>query len=146
MTMHSKLDGFFIKIISVSIISVGGALFLPLLFIDTQGELSTVLTLAFIFLVFIGFILWVTLSIKYVFNKDYLFVKGGPFKSRIPYKDITRVSSTSEVFTGYRILSSRDAIEIFYKNAALGSVKVSPKNKSKFITELKKRNPELQTN
>ena len=86
-------------------------------------------------------ILWSSFSIKYVFHQDYLFVKGGPFRSRIPYENITKVSPTSSIFVGYRLLSSRDAIEIFYKTSLMGSVKISPEDQKAFIAELKKRCP-----
>jgi hypothetical protein len=71
-------------------------------------------------------------------------VKGGPFKSRIPYEEITKVSPTREIFTGYRILSSRDAIEIFYKTAFMGSVKISPKEQKRFMIELEKHCPHIR--
>lgn len=143
MTMQSKLDGFFIKFILISIIIIGVVLFTPLFFMDIRVELNTVLILIVTFLILTSFILWASLSVKYVFNQEYLFVKGGPFRSRIPYENITKVSSTTAIFTGYRILTSRDAIEIFYENAVLGSVKISPKNKDEFIAELEKRNLNL---
>ncbi|MBD3107568.1 PH domain-containing protein [Bacillus sp. AGMB 02131] len=41
---------------------------------------------------------------------------------------ITKASSTKDIFFGYRILSSKQGIEIFYKSATLGSVMISPKN------------------
>lgn len=144
MTMRSKLDRFFIQFILISIIIIGDVLFMPLFFIDIQGELYTVLILTVIFLVLTSFILWVSFSVKYVFNHDYLIVKAGPFRSRIPYEKITKVTDTKAIFTGYRVLSSRDAIEIFYKHAVFGSVKVSPKNKEELVAELQKRNPKLQ--
>ncbi|NWO12663.1 MULTISPECIES: PH domain-containing protein [Virgibacillus] len=76
-----------------------------------------------VFLVVTSFFLWCVLSIKYVFYQDYLSVKGGPFRSRIAYESITKVSATSTIFSGYRLLSSRDAIEISY--TIFVSVKVS---------------------
>ncbi|WP_242020878.1 PH domain-containing protein [Cytobacillus oceanisediminis] len=48
------------------------------------------------------------------------------------------------MYTGYRILSSKDAIEFFYKKALLRSVKVSPENKELFISEIKKRCPRVK--
>ena len=107
----------------VVVIITGAGVFWPLFIEDIRSELAVVLVLVFLFLIVIGFILWTAFSVKYVFYQDYLFVKGGPFRSRIPYEHITGISSTTAIFTGYSILSSRDAIEIFYKNAALGSVK-----------------------
>lgn len=142
-TMRSKMDQFFIKFILIAILVIGLVAFFPLFFLDIQKESSVVLILTIIFLVITGFILWTSLTIKYVFNQDNLFIKGGPFRTRIPYENITKVSSTTAVFTGFRVLSSKDAIEIFYKKAALGSVKISPKNKDEFISESKKRYPHL---
>ena len=92
-------------------------------------------------IVIIGFILWCSLSIKYVFLKECLFEKKGPFRSRILYETITKVSPTNEIFTGYRLLSSRGALEIFYTTGMLGSVKISPKNVESFIEEIKKHCP-----
>ncbi|UOQ50583.1 PH domain-containing protein [Gracilibacillus caseinilyticus] len=91
-----------------------------------------------------SFILWCAFSVKYVFYQEYLFIKGGPFKSRISYEKITKVSPAKDIFTGYRVLSSRDGIEIFYITAVLGSVKISPEEKKEFITELTKRCPSVQ--
>lgn len=144
MTFQSKVDRFFTSFILIAVLIIGAVIFLPLFIEDVRNELATVLILTTILLIVIGFILWTAFSVKYVFNQDYLFVKSGPFRSRIRYENITKVSSTTAIFTGYRMLSSRDGLEIFYKNAALGSMKISPKNKSKFITELKRRCPNLQ--
>jgi uncharacterized protein YtpQ (UPF0354 family) len=59
----------------------------------------------------------------------------------IPYKEITSISPTKDIFTGYRILSSMDALEIAYKSAFMGSVKISPQKKELFIAQIKKRCP-----
>lgn|SRR5699024_6345204 len=123
MIFNSKRDTYFENFMLVVVIITGVGVFWPLFIEDIRSELAVVLVLVFLFLIVIGFILWTAFSVKYVFYQDYLFVKGGPFRSRIPYENITGISSTTAIFTGYSILSSRDAIEIFYKNAALGSVK-----------------------
>lgn len=73
-----------------------------------------------------------------------MLVKGEPFRSRISYENITKFSPTTEKFIGYKLLSSKNAIEIFYKTAALGNVKISPRDKSDFIVALKKRCPNVQ--
>lgn len=143
MTFHSKVDRFFTRFILIVVLMIGAVTFLPLFFVGVRNELASVLILTTIFLIVIGFILWTVFSVKYVFNQEHLFVKGGPFRSRIPYENITKVSPTTAIFTGYTILSSKDGLEIFYKNAALGSVKISPKHKKEFISELKIRCPNL---
>ena len=143
MVFRSKVDRFYINFILIAILVIGLASFFPLFF-EGGTELPVVITLTSIFLILIGIILWCAFSIKYVFYQDYLFVKGGPFRSRIAYEDITKVSPTGDIFTGYRLLSSKDGIEVFYKTAFLGSVKISPRDKREFISELKKRCSNVQ--
>jgi hypothetical protein len=94
-----------------------------------------------LFVLTIGSIAWSVLSIKYVLTMDYLYVQGGLFRSRIPYGDIVRVASTRNVWAGYRLTTAFDAIEIFYRRAMLGSVKITPRDPERFIAELKKRCP-----
>ena len=96
-----------------------------------------------LFIVFSGFMVWIWLDIEYKFYDDYLFVRGGLFRSRIPYSQITRIQETNNVLIGYRILSSKDALEIYYKTGLLGSVIISPENKDQFIEELRRRCPLL---
>ncbi|MED4452425.1 PH domain-containing protein [Metabacillus fastidiosus] len=92
----------------------------------------------------VGLIIWTTFFICYIFYDRYLFVKAGPFRSKIMYEDITKVKKTNDIFTGYRLLSSKEAIEIFYKTGKFGSVKISPREKQNFINELKKRCPHIE--
>lgn len=140
MIFRSKVDTFFKIVIFLFIVVAGAVTLLPLLF-DQEAPMDAVIILSAVFLSSVGFVLWIVFSIKYVFYNDYLLVKGGPFKSKIPYQTITKVSPTQDIVTGYRILSSKEGLEIFYKSAKLGSVKISPHNRSKFISELKKRCP-----
>ena len=83
------------------------------------------------------------LSIRYEMLDDYLLVKGGPFRSKIRYEDITKVEagqfSVADTLVGYRVMSARDGVEIHYKTAIMGSIRISPNNKEKFIKELKTR-------
>ncbi|PEW02914.1 hypothetical protein CN425_08340 [Bacillus cereus] len=117
---------------------------IPLLSLFMYETLPIVIILPVIFLILAGFILWYATSITYVFYEDYLLIKGGPFKSKISYEDITGVSSTEDTFTGYRITSSEKGIKLFYKSAIGGSIKVLPVDKIEFITELRNRCPNVQ--
>ena len=143
MVFRSKVDSFFVKLILIMILIIGLMTLLPLFAVG--GEVLIVVLISTLnFLVVTGIILWCSFSIKYVFHQDYLFVKGGPLRSRIPYESITKVSPTSAIFVGYRILSSRDSIEIFDRTSMMGSVKISPQDQKGFIAELKKRCPNLE--
>lgn len=143
MEFHSKIDKFFVGIISITVFIILSVFLIPLLLDYDRTSIDTITVLSLCVLS-IGILLWSAFSIKYVLYNDHLFVKGGLFKSRIPYEDITRISPTTEIFTGYRLLSSKQGIELFYKSATLGSVKISPKDIDLFIFELEKRAPNIQ--
>ncbi|TWT03667.1 PH domain-containing protein [Planomicrobium sp. CPCC 101079] len=141
MKFRSKIDRFFLTIYGIAMLVVAASVFLPF-FIEDRVPLMAAVIFISTFIVCVGFMLWLLLDIAYVFYPDHLFVKGGLFRSRIPYQEITRVSPTSDIFTRYRILSSRDGVEIFYRSALMGSVKISPADQECFLNELKKRAPE----
>lgn len=141
MKFCSKVDRFFLILYSLALLIVAASVFF-LFFIEDQIPASAAAILIGTFILIFAFMLWLLLHIKYVFHSDHLFVKGGPFQSRILYKGITRVSPTNEILTGYRILSTRDGIEIFYRSALMGSVKISPKDREEFLAQLKEHAPE----
>ncbi|WP_394234729.1 PH domain-containing protein [Niallia oryzisoli] len=143
MLFRSKIDNFFIVTISIALFIILAVFIIPLSLDNERTIIDTIVVLSLCVLSMV-FILWTAFSIKYVFYQDHLFVKGGLFRSRIPYEEITRISTTKEIFTGYRLLSSKDGIEIFYKSSSLGSVKISPKDIERFISEIKKRCPGVQ--
>lgn len=139
MVYHAKVDIFLILFTFLLVWTMGGISLL--LFITS---LSTVIIMSTVFIISVIFIWWYANSIKYVFCEDYLLVRGGPFESKIPYEGITRVSPTTDKFTGYLVSSSDKGLEIFCKTAAHGSIKILPEDKMKFIIELKKRCPNAQ--
>ncbi|MFD1413706.1 PH domain-containing protein [Oceanobacillus jeddahense] len=142
MIFRSKIDGFFVTFMSIVILLIGAITLLPPL-IDKEASIAIVMIMTAMFIILAGLLLWMSFSIKYIFYENYLLVKGGPFKSKIAYQSIRKISPTKDIFTGYRILSARNGLELFYDSAILGSVKISPKNRKEFITELKKRCPNV---
>ena len=142
MVFRSKIDAFFVNFMLVVVLIIAMVAFFPLFIEDVP--FAAVLILTFIFIIMVSFIVWITFSVKYIFYQDHLLIKGGPFRSRVPYENITKVSPTTAIFTGHTILSSRDGLEIFNKTTFSGSVKISPRDKSEFINELKKRCPNIQ--
>lgn len=140
MEFRSKIDKYFIVTISIACLVILAVFIIPLSLDNDKTTTDIIIVLALCTLS-VGFILWTSFSIKYVFYPDHLLVKGGLFNSRIPYDNITRISPLKEIFTGYRLLSSKEGIELFYTSAALGSVKISPKDSEAFITEIKRHCP-----
>ena len=138
MVYHAKTDIILTIIMFLMVWIFGAISLLPF------ASLSTIIIMSMAFIVSVVFVLWYANSIKFVFYDNYLLVKGGPFKSKIPYQSITRVSLTTDKYTGYLISSSDKGLEIFYSTAANGSIKILPKDKMQFILELKKRCPNAQ--
>ncbi len=118
MVFRSKIDIFFVNFILIVILLLALASFWPLFFFN-KIDLFEFLLLSSTFLIPAGVILWSVFSIKYVYYQDFLLVQGGPYKSR------------------------RDAIDIYSKQAFWGSVTISPMCKEEFISELKKRCPNM---
>ncbi|QXE03227.1 PH domain-containing protein [Terribacillus sp. DMT04] len=143
MIFRSKVDAFFVNFILIVLAIVALACFWPLMFMKGVTWLAAFLMIA-AFSLMVSILIWPIFSIKYVFCQKHLFVKGGLFRSRISYGDIIKVEATKDIFTGYRILSSRDALELYYKTGIAGSVKISPELKKEFLSELQKRCPHVR--
>jgi hypothetical protein len=106
------------------------------LFFTKNPEYPAIWIMTAMFLIITGMLLWIFIDIQYTFYDDYLYVKGGPFRSKIRYEDITKVNKTSNILVGYRILSSKDALEVHYKHSLMGSIIISPDNQEQFLKVL----------
>ncbi|MGE7093261.1 PH domain-containing protein [Lysinibacillus sp. NPDC048646] len=141
MVFRSKGDIFLLTLIFLVVVIMGT---IPLLPIYKEASLSIIISIFAIFIMSLGFIVWYGTSISYVFCEDYLLIKGGPFKSKIPYQNITKIATTTDGFTGYRISPSDKGLVLFLKSETLDRIKILPNDKIKFITELRKRCPTIQ--
>lgn len=142
MIFRSKMDAYYFKSMIIVVLIIALSSFFPL-FID-DIPVAAILILTLIILILISFLLWVNVSIRYIFRENYLLIKGGPFRSKIPYESITKVTTTNAIFSGYSIVTSRDAIEIFSNTTFYGSIKISPYYKSEFMKVLIEKAPHIQ--
>ncbi len=142
LTFRSEIDSMFAAITTVVLLIIGIVFLVPYVFDESTHTFTFTLVWLSLFFLTMAFILWVSFSIKYIFHDDYLHVKGGPFFSKIPYDEITRAAPTKDIYTGYRILSSSNGLEVHYKSGVLGSVKISPRDRHRFLSELRKHCPE----
>ena len=142
MIFRSKVDKLFLLLISFALLVISAVFLMPL-YLDQERTVQDTVILLLLYLFSAGLILWSSIDIKYVFYPDFLLVKGGLFRSRIPYAEISRVTETNEILIGYRLLSSKDALEIHYKTGWLGSVKISPEDKKGFVDQLQKHCPHI---
>ncbi len=145
MIFHSKIDRFYLSLNGIALLIVALACFFPY-FIEDEVPITASVILIGTFVLCEGLLLWLLFDIRYEIKPDHLFVKAGPVSKRIPYEEISRVSPTRDVFSGFRLLSSQDAIEILYRSAFMGSVKISPLEKERFLDELKRHLPESKFN
>lgn len=146
MKFRSKIDRTFKMMMSVALVIVALATLWPVayeLFYTNSPEYLAIWIMVALFVVCASFLLWITIDIHYTFYDDYLFVKGGPFRSEIKYKDMTKVNKSSNILVGYRILSSKDALEIHYKSALMGSIIISPDNQENFLKVLFEKAPHI---
>jgi Bacterial PH domain len=139
---RSKMDKFGVVCLGISVLFIGAVLFLPLVLFGPVTIYDITMSCV-LFVILTNCMAWMSFSIKYVFYEDHLYVKGGPFRSRIRYEAITRITPTNEMLTGYRIASSKNGIEIVYKTGIWGSVKVSPEDMDGFVAETEKRCPNV---
>ncbi|MFJ7661174.1 PH domain-containing protein [Lysinibacillus sp. NPDC097162] len=141
MVFRTKVNMFLLTGIFLVVVIMGS---IPLLPLYKQLPFAILLLIAVLFLVAGGFVWWYGTSIQYVFYKEYLCIKGGPFKRRIPYQNITKVSPTTDEFTGYKISPTDQGLELCVESTSFSSIKISPDNKTEFIAELRKRCPNMQ--
>ncbi|MCB5238363.1 hypothetical protein [Niallia circulans] len=78
MVFHSKIDRFF-RIILMIVVFIIGLVTIGLLFVEEEITILPGFIMSAIFTLTTSFIAWISFSIKYVFNDEYLLVKGGPF-------------------------------------------------------------------
>ena len=90
----------------------------------------------------IGFVLiWIWFQTGYRIEGDSLIIRTGPFKKEILVDEIYRIRETKNLFTAAAL--SMDKIEIYY--GKYDFISISPKNKTAFIRELRKRNANIET-
>lgn len=142
MKYKTKRDSFFVYLWTALILFINLVFFVPMLFDDIRFD-EILIVCVFDFIISTSLI-WLAIDISYIIKDEYLLVKGGMFKSKILYKDITKITGSPNIWVGYRLLFSRDAIEIHYKTGLMGSVIISPENKQAFIEELLHKNSSIK--
>jgi len=83
-------------------------------------------------------LLWIWFSAWYEFRDDHLFARMGPFFQRIPYDKITSARKASTIASSMSL--SSEAIELRHgKNYITGTTYISPRDRDRFLIELKAR-------
>ncbi|MCG9792995.1 PH domain-containing protein [Flavobacterium algicola] len=104
-------------------------------FMDKNWVVLLIISLTFVF------ICYTLLSIKYTIAKDNLNIKCGFFVNKnIDIKTIRKISETHNLLSSPA--ASLDRLEIVYNK--FDSVLISPKDKDRFLKDLKRINPEME--
>src|SRR5690606_1532665 len=103
---------------------------------------SLAVALAALLLVGVILPLWILRSTYYTLDARYLHVRSGPFKWRVPLRDIRAVRPTRSPLSSPAL--SLDRLRIEFGRA--GSIMISPGDKDRFLTELecRRNRPELR--
>ena len=125
-------------------ISIGLVIFLIALFSFIGYEIfsdSFNFLAILIFIVPILFITYVFTSIKYTIENRIINIKAGFFiNENIEISKIKRIEETNNIISSPA--ASFDRLEIFYNK--FDSIIISPSNKSEFISDLTKINPDIE--
>lgn len=143
MTFYPKRDKSFSLTISFAIFLLSCVFAIPL-FSTNQITILGIILLIVFFAVISTIILLNSFYIRYHFKEDALVIRGGIFKFKIAYSNIKKIDTTKDISTGFKILSSDEALEIYYTDGFSGSVKISPRSEKVFIDQLKHHCPKLQ--
>ena len=143
MVFRSKVDRYFVITILIAIFILAISCFFPF-FLEGMDAVAAIILIV-TFVLSAGLIVWISIDIKYVLKVEHLFVKAGPFRRHIPYGEITKIAPSRDMLSGFRMLSSIDGLEVSYKSALMGGVKISPEDKALFVEELKKRCPNINS-
>jgi membrane protein YdbS with pleckstrin-like domain len=80
----------------------------------------------------IGLPLWLLLATNYTLEPRQLLVRSGPFKWKVPIKDITSITATSNPLSSPAL--SLDRLRIEYGRGS--AIMVSPRNKDQFLRDI----------
>jgi len=88
----------------------------------------------------IGFcLMWIWFKTGYTIRDNFLKIQYGPFKWKIKINEIDSIRETRNPFTAPAL--SMDKVEINY--AKFKTVAISPKDKFEFISQLRKKNSNI---
>lgn len=94
----------------------------------------------------IAMIVWVLVDTRYVIKTNFLLYRSGPFRGRIDIRKIKKIRIHSGLFVPVSMKPSLDTNGLIITYNQYDDVFISPKNRSIFLEELKKINPNIEVN
>lgn len=86
------------------------------------------------------FLIWLWFTTEYIIDGDFLLIKYGPFKNKVPIMEISKIRGTKNPLSAPAL--SMDRLEITYGRYDLALV--SPKEKQLFTEKLLEINPHIE--
>lgn len=117
----------------ISVLMLGISIsFIVMTFVNEFSIINRVIFLNFGILV-----LWIYNATFYVLSEDFLILRCGPLKVKIPYENIDSIKCTRNLISS--IALSVDKLKIKISGKGLGVVYISPLNKEEFVKQLSKK-------
>jgi hypothetical protein len=99
-----------------------------------------------ILMLVIAIIVWILIDTRYVIKTNFLLYRSGPFRGRIDIKKIKKIQFHSGLFVPVSMKPSLDTNGLIITYNQFDDVFISPQNKTVFLEELKKINPNIEIN
>lgn len=87
----------------------------------------------------VGLLIWLWFGTNYRVENEYIEIKHGPFREKLPIQDINHISKKKSVLTTPALAIDR----VLLKYGTYGEIMVSPKNEKEFIDLLLNKNPRI---
>ena len=142
MTFLPKFDRSFKDYMITVMLFCAACFFIP--FVISSFDLTLLSFMAMLYVVVVGIFIWTLYSTRYQFRQNYLYLKGGPIRIKIPYKQISHVTRTFEIRAGFHLMTSKDGLNIYFQSAIFKEFKISPAQQQDFLQELVRRAPQIQ--
>lgn len=117
---------------------------LPLMIIVAVEEGIVGLTIALAALIVYAFVAWLWFGTYYTIDHDALNVKTGPFKRRIKFSEITRITETKSLWQGAIFTAALSLHRVHIRYARYNAIDVSPEDQGRFIDMLAARCPKAK--
>lgn len=137
MVFRSKVDGWLIWFVRISMVGAAGLLLL-ISFVAEEGRSLVLVAAGFVLFLYV-LAEWLLRSTYYTVDQDFLRIRSGPFRSRVLIADIESVSRANGSI-GKPALS-KDPLEIRFNG---GQIYVSPREPDLFVETLRSVNGRIQ--
>ncbi len=134
---YSKRDTWIVLLLwGITLFAAGSAIYIT--FLDLR--VISLISQEIFFLIIVAISLSILRSTYYVLQKEGLFIRTGPFRWTIPYKDIRKVVPERNLWSSAALSIHR--LHITHGQSKTGTY-ISPQDEQAFLRDLAERSPSL---